>query len=167
MMQQNKQKTIMKQYILGAMAGAVLLCSGKADPYEEIRKADWLLGTWANHTQRGIVYESWSRASESELSGRSYMLRGTDTVLFESVQILQEPGTLFYVPRVANQNNGQAVRFQLHQLLDDMMVFQNRDHDFPQWISYQRITPDSLVAVISGTKNGKIRRQTFPMKRVK
>jgi hypothetical protein len=47
------------------------------------------------------------------------------------------------------------------------MIFENPAHDFPQFISYTKITTDSLVAEISGTKNGQARKQRFPMKRIK
>lgn len=48
----------------------------------------------------------------------------------------------------------------------EWLVFENPMHDFPQIISYTKITCDSLVAQISGEKNGQERKQAFPMKRV-
>lgn len=38
-------------------------------------------------------------------------------------------------------------------------------HDFPQRISYTLIHKDSLLAEISGTRNGIAQRKLFPMKR--
>ncbi|MBY0432721.1 MAG: hypothetical protein K2U26_01275, partial [Cyclobacteriaceae bacterium] len=90
-----------------------------------------------------------------------------DTTIFETVRLLQEKNSLFYIPQVKNQNGGLPVRFKEKQISDNELVFENPEHDFPQTISYTKITADSLVAEISGTKNGKERRQKFPMKRVK
>jgi len=59
------------------------------------------------------------------------------------------------------------VRFATKTISETQLVFENPQHDFPQTISYTKITADSLVAEISGTKNGHERKQIFPMKRVK
>ena len=80
---------------------------------------------------------------------------------------LQEQNNLFYIPNVNNQNGGLPVRFATKTVSDMELVFENPQHDFPQIISYTKINADSLVAEISGTINGKERKQTFPMKRVK
>lgn len=52
-----------------------------------IDKAMWLIGTWENKTSRGSVYESWKKINESELAGKSYAVKGTDTIIFETVQL--------------------------------------------------------------------------------
>lgn len=49
---------------------------------------------------------------------------------------------------------------------ETQLVFENLKHDFPQIISYTKVTSDSLVAEISGTKNGQKQKQIFPMKRI-
>jgi hypothetical protein len=45
------------------------------------------------------------------------------------------------------------------------MVFENEQHDFPQQISYQKLSRDSLVAEISGVIKGEFRAQQFPMRK--
>jgi hypothetical protein len=102
-----------------------------------------------------------------ELSGKSYILKEKDTIVFETIQLLQEQNSLFYIPKVKNQNGDLPVRFTSKIVSDMQLIFENPQHDFPQIISYTKITADSLVAQIAGTKNGKERKQTFPMKRVK
>jgi hypothetical protein len=133
----------------------------------EIKKAEWLTGTWENKTLRGSIYETWTKVSEVELSGKSYMIKEKDTILFETVQLLQERDSLFYHPRVKNQNHDLPVRFAGKIVSGNELVFENLNHDFPQFISYTKISADSLVAEISGIKNGKERKQTFPMKRIR
>jgi hypothetical protein len=59
------------------------------------------------------------------------------------------------------------VRFILKASSDQKLVFENQQHDFPNIISYTKINADSLVAEISGVKNGQKQKQTFPMKRLK
>jgi len=156
----------MNKKILLTIAGMAIFCSWTLQHNNEIKKVDWLIGTWENKTQRGSIYETWTKESEVELSGKSYMLKEKDTIVFETIQLLQEQNSLFYIPKVKNQNGDLPVRFMSKTVSDKELVFENLQHDFPQIISYTKINTDSLVAQISGTKNGKERKQTFPMKRV-
>lgn len=133
----------------------------------DIEKAEWLIGTWENKTQKGSTYETWTKAGDKEFSGKSYSVKDKDTIVFENIRIVQEDRKLFYIPTVKNQNDGLPVRFLAKTISENQLVFENTHHDFPQIITYKKITSDSLVAEISGTKNGQKRKQTFPMKRVK
>ena len=126
----------------------------------------WLLGTWENKTAKGSTFENWIKTTNSRFSGKSYALNGGDTMVFEQLELIEKDDNLFYIPTVKNQNNAQPVAFALKSATDKMVVFENATHDFPQLISYTKINNDSLVAEISGTKNGKSRRAQFPMKRV-
>lgn len=132
----------------------------------DISKAEWLIGTWENKTPKGSIYETWNKVSENEFSGKSYMVKEKDTVVFENIRLLQEHDKLFYIPVVKDQNDGMPVRFSNKIISDTKLVFENPQHDFPQLISYTRITSDSLVAEISGTIKKQGRKQAFSMKRV-
>lgn len=146
--------------------GLVIFCSWVV-PQKKINKAEWLIGTWETKTSRGSIYETWAKLSDDEFSGKSYILKDKDTVAFETIRLVQEQGGLFYIPTVKNQNDGLPVRFAAKTISETQLVFENPQHDFPQIISYTKINADSLVAKISGTKNGEEREQAFPMKRVK
>ena len=144
-----------------------LFCGWTVEQDNKIKSAQWLVGTWVNKTQRGDIYETWSEKTALELSGKSYLLKANDTIVLETVQLIEEANSLHYIPIVKNQNGGLPVRFTAKTVSDSVMVFQNMEHDFPQVISYSRINSDSLVAEISGTRDGKERRIKFPMKKVK
>lgn len=94
------------------------------------------------------------------------MLRETDTVVFETIRLVEEDDHLAYIPTVGDQNDSLPVRFRSTAVAEGKLVFENKAHDFPQVISYLQINPDSLVAEISGTKNGTEQRRFFPMRRV-
>lgn len=113
------------------------------------------------------MYENWTKASDLEFIGKSYILKGNDTTVFENIQLIQKQGSLFYIPTVKDQNNNLPVSFSSKSISDNEFIFENQKHDFPQIISYKKITQDSLVAEISGTVNGQKRKQTFPMRRIK
>jgi len=156
-----------KTTLIFVIAGILMLSSWTAYFNNDIKKAGWLIGTWENKTQRGSLFETWSQLNENEFSGKSYMVKDKDTMVFETIRLLQEKEQLFYIPVVKNQNGGQPVRFALKSISENSLVFENPVHDFPQLISYTRITSDSLLAEISGTRNGQPRSQRFPMKKVK
>jgi hypothetical protein len=130
-----------------------------------IKKADWLIGTWENKTTTGTMYETWTKLTDDELSGKGYVLKEMDTLVFETIRLVHEHHGLFYIPTVKSQNDNLPVRFALKTISDTKMVFENPNHDFPQVISYTKISADSLVAEISGIKDGLDRNRTFPMKR--
>ncbi len=132
----------------------------------DINKAEWLIGTWENKTQKGSIYETWSKLNDNEFLGKSYIVKENDTIVFETIRLVQEHVGLVYIPTIKNQNDGLPVRFTNKTISETQLVFENPQHDFPQIISYTRINADSLVAEISGTKNGLLHKQPFPMKRV-
>lgn len=95
------------------------------------------------------------------------MIKEQDTIVFETIRLVQEQDGMFYVPIVKGQNNGLPVRFAAKTVSETQLIFENPQHDFPQVISYTRISSDTLIAEISGTRSGKTRKQIFPMKRVR
>lgn len=147
---------------------SVLILTGAASSQSsKVREAEWLIGTWKNKTPKGTIFETWSRTSDSELSGKSYVVKEKDTIVFETIRLVREQEGLFYIPIVRDQNNGASIRFEARTVSETQLIFENPQHDFPQNISYTRISPDSLKAEISGTRNGKTRKQIFPMERVR
>ncbi|WP_257669789.1 DUF6265 family protein [Parapedobacter tibetensis] len=155
----------MKLYILFTLVGILVFCGWKTETEKQIKKAEWLIGTWENNTPKGCIYETWVKVNESVLFGKSYMIQEKDTLVFETIKLIQKQDSLFYIPTVKNQNNNVPVRFALKTVSDTVLVFENPKHDFPQVISYTKINADSLIAEISGTKNGKEHKQTFRMKK--
>lgn len=128
---------------------------------------EWLIGTWVNQTNKANIYESWTKKNAREMSATNYILKEGDTVVLETVKLIQENDSLFYVPTVNNQNDAKPIRFSMTTISENEMIFENPDHDFPQIIRYKRIHRDSLVASIKGKRNGKEESMDFPMKRVK
>jgi len=145
----------------------IVLCAWTTKQINDIKKAEWLIGTWENKTPKGSVYETWDKINETEFAGKSYIVNEKDTIAFEHIRLVQEQDGLYYIPIVKNQNNGLPVRFATKTISETQLVFENPQHDFPQIITYTKINANSLVAEILGVKNGKERKQTFPMKRVK
>ncbi len=156
----------MNTKLLIPLIGGIVCCSWILQPQNAIHKAGWLIGTWENRTAKGSIYERWTRLNDSEFSAKSYILKEKDTIILETISLIQEKGRLYYIPVVKNQNNGLPVRFTLKTISDTTLIFENRAHDFPQTISYTGISTDSLVAEIAGMQNGQEHKIKFTMKRI-
>jgi len=152
--------------LLVSLLGMFFFGNWACESSQPIDQAEWLVGTWAFQSPQGTLYEQWSVSSPTTMNGKSYVLNEADTVVFETIQLIQEPDQLYYVPTVKNQNDGESVRFALTRQTPGELVFENPEHDFPQIISYTQINPDSLVAEISGMVRGQERKQRFPMRKV-
>lgn len=133
----------------------------------KLKSIEWLLGTWENTNSRGITYETWKKHSDNEFQGRSYKINANDTLVLETISIVEKDNELYYIPTVKDQNSGEPVTFSLIYLSDTEMSFENPEHDFPQAIRYTKINKDSLVAEISGIRDSTSRGIRFPMKKVR
>jgi hypothetical protein len=152
--------------LLIAVVSLITLCAWTSMNKHDIKQAEWLIGTWENKTPKGSIYETWTNNGKG-LSGKSYLIKENDTIVFETIQLIQEGDKSFYIPTVKNQNDGLPVRFISTMVSETQLVFENPQHDYPQIISYTKVEPDSLVAEISGPKNGQVHKQKFPMKKIK
>ncbi|PIF62114.1 hypothetical protein CLV00_1730 [Flavobacterium sp. 11] len=134
---------------------------------EKIKAASWLLGNWENKSADGTLTENWEKLNDSTFQAQSYYIKEKDTVHFESIILQQKGENLTYTATVKGQNNDKPVVFKLTTATDKQVSFENLKHDYPQKISYNQITPDSLVAKISGIQQGKPSSEQFSMKKIK
>lgn len=120
----------------------------------KLDKLKWWLGNWQMKSAEGLVIESWSSAAENEWQGYSYYITPDgDTASHETVRLVNDNDTLFYIPNVSNQNNGISVQFRESLQTDSSIVFENATHDFPKRIVYVKTSDTSIHAYIDG--NGK------------
>lgn len=133
--------------------------------FEQIEKANWLVGEWGSVSKEGTLTETWTKLNDSTLTGQTYFVVGKDTVHSESIVLEQKGDSLYYVPTIKNQNEGKPVAFKNTNISDELMIFENKKHDFPQKITYNKISNDSLIAGISGMKDGKENKESYPMKK--
>ena len=169
-------KNTFKYFMSLAIASSIISCSNSSiktttdntiTGFNELEKANWLIGEWQNNTPEGNATEAWEKKNDSTFAGKSYVVVGKDTVFSETLSIGQIGKELFYISTVKDQNNEQPIKFSLTSSTSKQLVFENPKHDFPQKISYTLITNDSLLAEISGMKDGKQNLQKFPMTRAK
>lgn len=134
---------------------------------DKIKAARWLLGNWENNSADGNLSETWKKINDSTFQAQSYFIKEKDTLHFETITLQQKGEQLTYSAAVKGQNEDKPVSFKLTTGTEKQLVFENPKHDYPQKISYTQITPDSLVAQISGMQQGKPSSEQFSMKKTK
>lgn len=133
----------------------------------KLEQFDWLIGSWSNVSSEGELFERWIKTNDSTFSGNSFFISNNDTLFSEQISLELKGFDIFYTPTVSNQNQGKAVCFKLISDTNNVFVFENKLHDFPQRIIYTNPLPDSLYARIEGTEKGENRFEEFSFKRVK
>jgi len=135
----------------------------KSEKHSILEQAKWFLGDWENRTNEGNFREIWKQVNDSSYAAESFISVGKDTVFYEKVDLIQRNDSLFYIVSVKDQNKEQPVSFYMTKATASELVFENPKHDFPTAITYTKITTDSIVAGISGMKDGKKMSESFPM----
>lgn len=156
-------------YILFLVAAfSAVSCKNKAEKKDHhIEIANWLIGDWEHKSEFGNLSEQWQQGNDSTFVGTTFFIKGKDTLHNESIT-LQEQGTdLIYSATVKDENADLPVAFKLTSETASQLVFENPKHDFPQKITYKKITADSIVAEVSGMQQGKPASETYPMARKK
>ena len=159
--------------LLGACAGseqqgspAEETASAPENTKASLRDFSWLAGSWQHNMGEGIAFEEWHIAAEGMLQGRGGFIKGTDTMISETLSIEQSGDDILYIPIVAEQNDGKPVPFRLTSYTSDTFVFENPQHDFPTKITYVRKSAEMLVATISGVVNGEEQKEVYELTKV-
>jgi len=135
--------------------------------YEELSKANWLLGEWEKIDSTGTLKEIWNSKNDSTFSGESYYIIKNDTIHNEQIELTQNLEHLIYTATVKGENNDSPISFQMTKDEDSVLVFENPKHDYPQKIQYQLQKNGNLTATVSGIQNKKASLESYPMTRKK
>lgn len=125
----------------------------------------WLAGCWRRESASRVVEEQWMAPAGGVILGMSRTVAKADDKLveFEQVRMEARGDRVVYV---ASPSRQETAEFTAVAYDDSSIVFENREHDFPQRIGYRRVGADSLAAWIEGPgKDGGTRRVDFPYRR--
>ena len=170
----SKTRIIIKSVIVAVLlaVGAILWLRPSETPDEDGAMADaaaasspvdalaWLAGCW-KHEEPGFRRdEQWMRPSGGTMIGMSRSVAEDRTVEHEYLRIEVRGSELAYVAAPSGQ--AEAVFLQA-EITDRLVAFEAPGHDFPQRISYERMSPSSILAWIEGDVDGVSRVVEFPM----
>lgn len=126
----------------------------------------FLIGTWTMKTEMGRIIESWTKSKDSGMDGISFSISSIgDRTLLEKIRLHESEGSIYYTPTGFEPSNNSTVSFKLISSKGKTFIFENKNHDFPQLISYQLKSPKKIFAWIEGNVNGKFNRIEFPYTR--
>lgn len=159
--------------LLVLIVGLLVSCNNSGEPDKEsieiiscdLSDAGFLLGNWKNEQEQGFISEKWVQLDDSTYYGLTFFVNNNDTVSYEEILLAKRNNELLYIPKVSNQNSGETVIFKRINSKPDRLVFENKEHDFPQKIIYFNISKDSIIAEISGKINGELKFVNFPMRK--
>src|SRR6478609_2094863 len=140
---------------------------GKPAPSPQLDKLTWLAGSWRMEKAGRVVEEQWMAPAGGVMLGMSRTIAKGRVVEHEFMQIREGPGgTLFFIAHPSGQ---KEAAYQLLGLEENGVIFENREHDFPQRILYSHQTDGSVLAAIEGPlgMDDKRKRIEFPYVAVK
>lgn len=118
----------------------------------------WLQGCWRLTGPDQVIEEVWLTPLGGSMMGLSRTV-SRDTLRGHELMLIRA-GANGLVLEAAPAGQ-PAAAFLVAARGDSAITFENLTHDFPQLISYTRVSAESLVAVISGTVRDRQRTITY------
>ncbi len=163
----------MKKYILLLLIILSIVSCKKYDKngrvikdYDELEKANWLLGTWQMETPNGNLKEIWTHKNDSTFAGQSYFINKKDTIHFENIDLVEDKGVLLYIATIKGENQNLPTTFNFKETEENQLQFENPKHDYPNKIFYKLKDSLNIEITISGKQLGKPSSENFKMVKV-
>ncbi len=144
------------------LAGLILLTPfllARAD----VADLQWLAGCWSQDGQEAGSVEQWTAPAGGTMLGMNRTVSGGKTVAFEYLRIVEEEGG--WIVLIASPSGQETARFNMVSMSENDVVFENKEHDFPQRIIYRLVASGKLLGRIEGVIDGAERSADFPMTR--
>ncbi len=118
----------------------------------EVQRLGWMEGRWSGTKDGVTIEETWTSPAGDALLGMNKTVTGGRMVSFESLRIAATKDGVAYL---ASPQGVPPTPFKLVELGDNKVVFENKEHDFPQRILYWLDEAGAMHARIEGPRGGK------------
>jgi hypothetical protein len=156
----------MKKYNLLFLSFLIIACvspevkeSSLSQDFFERMPGKWQL-------ENSTTIEKWEKDGEL-YKATVYKPLGKESLVSERIRLIEREGEIYFEATVRGQNKEKPVPFKLIESGKDRVVFENKNHDFPQSITYQLTSEDQMVATIEGRLNGKPEKYEFNYSRIR
>lgn len=119
-------------------------------------KLSWIEGRWISEQDPYYSEENW-KWEKDRYSANGFMLNLGDTVFVEYLTIKAVEKDLFLTARVQDQNNNKEVFFKLISESSDSLLFENKRHNYPNYIEYVLESDNMIRAKAYGQINNQPR----------
>ena len=137
-----------------SLAAALMMATGylaAVSPPSDIQKLAWLEGRWAGEQDGVSMEEQWSSPRGGALLGLHSDVKEGRLVSWEFFRIdTTKDGTFYF----ASPRSAPPTPFRLVEVGEKRVLFENRQHDFPQRILYWLDSTGALHARVEGPEGG-------------
>jgi hypothetical protein len=139
---------------------------GQKNPVTSIAGLDGMAGCWERKdaAKKLLVSEQWMKPAGTSIFGMGRTVKNGKTVDYEFMRIEQRDDGIYFVAQP--KANAEETAFKLIRSTLNEVVFENKEHDFPQRVIY-KLQGTKMTGRIEGNNNGKFLGIDFPMNRVK
>lgn len=138
--------------VVAAFAVLTMESLGAAAPGDDdTARMAWLEGHWVGEKDGVSMEEHWTGPGGGSLLGLHRDVRAGRLISWEFLRIDRTSEGTFYF---ASPRSAQPTPFKLVELGDKRVVFENKQHDFPQRILYWLDSKGALHARIEGPQGG-------------
>jgi len=147
-------------------AAATFAAGQKTNVITQINELTDMSGCWEmrDDSRNLLIVETWSPATGKLMSGKGQTFKDGRKTDWEEMRIEQRPDGIYFVARP--RENSEETAFKMVFSYVNEVVFENKQHDFPQRVIY-KFDGDELTARVEGTNGGETKANVFPMKRTK
>ena len=141
------------------------ICVGTTRPSAtDLSQLAWLAGDWAGTVDGVEMEESWLPPKGNSMLGVHRDVKNDRTVSFEFFRVeATSDGVIYW----ASPRSKTPVPFQMIESANQRVVFENKDHDYPQRIIYWLDKAQSLHARTEGTVKGQALSEEWTWQRKK
>ena len=150
----------MARFHLTTLGLALLICrvaSAATAAADDASRLSWLTGCWTGSDGEVTTEEHWTSAAGGAMLGMNKAVADGRVVFFEFLRIVPQEGRLCYLASPAGK---PPTAFCATTVSDQRVVFENREHDYPQRIVYER-HGELLRARTEGVVDGKERSESW------
>lgn len=127
---------------------------------------DGMAGCWErkDDAKKLLISEQWMSPAGTSILGMGRTVKNGKTTGWEFMRIEQREDGLYFVSRP--KENTEDTAFKLVSSTLNEVVFENKEHDFPQRVIY-KLQGTKMTGRIEGNNGGKFLGIDFPMDKVK
>ncbi|MEN8144213.1 MAG: DUF6265 family protein [Gemmatimonadota bacterium] len=123
-----------------------------SDPQRpSLQDASWLAGCWEASDGRTVTQENWMEPLGGIMLGMNRVVKDERIQGYEFLKLKAFDSDLVYEAHPSGQPPAQ---FLSTEVQEDMIRFENPEHDFPRRITYVRDGTDSLEARVDDGRDG-------------
>ena len=150
-------------FVLTAFMGTSAYGEDLKNGEESLQRLTWLTGKWTGTETSSRFEESWTDAAGGIMVGMGKEIEKDKLSFFEYLRIESRKEGVFYV---AQPFGKEPVSFKLLRMNESVAVFENKEHDFPQRITYFKKADGVLEIELLGVGDGaKEKRVSYTLKR--